>query len=161
MAETAYSVDRARTNIAGSGTAPGPADTAAPPPAYAYTTHPRLADTLRHLPDQTVAVLFFVPFALPYQGEPDSASRRYWDECKRRVVALSRPHRNVRVVDFMRDSPITQDPANYYDAIHYRPHIADRLARHLAQTATQGEVDSQDAALLEAPPEPDTIPFGL
>jgi hypothetical protein len=45
---------------------------------------------------------------------------------------------NVMVVDFMRPSPITTVDDNYWDPLHYRIGVADRIARDLV-AADRGE----------------------
>ena len=60
-----------------------------------------------------------------------------WDECKRRVAALGRSIPNVTVVDFMLPTPITTVDENYWDPLHYRTGIGDRLAVDLV-AATRG-----------------------
>jgi hypothetical protein len=58
---------------------------------------------------------------------------------------------NTLAVDFMLPSPITLADDNYWDALHYRVAIADRIAHDLA-TAEHGEA-SADYRLLSAGPE--------
>jgi hypothetical protein len=55
-----------------------------------------------------------------------------WRECKRRVAALMTRVPNALAVDFMRPSPITNVDDNYWDGMHYRIAVADRIARDLA-----------------------------
>src|ERR1019366_3549227 len=95
-------------------------------------TLPRLSGMLATMPLATGALLFFPPFAQSYQGPPSGSARRYWAECKRRVSALARARPGTAVADFLIDSAFTRDPANYYDGMHYRTTVADRLADSLA-----------------------------
>ena len=48
---------------------------------------------------------------------------------------------NMLVVDFMLPSPITDDDDNYWDALHYRVGIADRIVHDLA-AADRGEASA-------------------
>ena len=48
---------------------------------------------------------------------------------------------NTLVVDFMRPSPITDADDNYWDGLHYRVGVADRIAHDLA-AANRGEVSA-------------------
>ena len=66
---------------------------------------------------------------------------RCWTECKRRVAALARRASEPLAVDFMLPSPITERDDNYWDALHYRIAIADRIARDLA-AADRGEASA-------------------
>jgi hypothetical protein len=132
-ADAHYDAARAHANIAAAGVAPGPNDAAAAPAQFNYTTHQRLATALAAIPSQTRKILFFVPFVLSYQGADGSPTRSYWTECKRRVTDIAHTIQDVVVADFMIDSPITRDDTNYFDELHYRPAIADRLAVDLAR----------------------------
>ena len=78
---------------------------------------------------------------------PGSRGAVLWRECKRRVSALAKRVPNALVVDFMRPSPITSVDENYWDGMHYRLAVADRVARDLA-TANRGAA-SQDYVLLD------------
>ena len=63
---------------------------------------------------------------------------RVWQACKERVAEIATQVPNTVVADFMLPSPITRTDDNYWDALHYRVAIADRLARDLA-VAGRGE----------------------
>jgi len=131
-AETAWNLPRALAHIAEDGIMPGPPDPQAPPASWPTVTLPRLSGMLATMPPATGALLFFPPFAQSYQGPPSGSARRYWAECKRRVSALARARPGTAVADFLIDSAFTRDPANYYDGMHYRTTVADRLAGSLA-----------------------------
>jgi hypothetical protein len=133
--EDQYDLARAHDHIISAGTAPSPPESGAPPSDYLYSTHHRLKHALDIMPESVRKILFFVPFALPYQGAETSLTHAYWAECKRRVARMARSASNSIVVDFMIPSPITREEGNYYDAIHFRPAIADRLAADLALAA--------------------------
>jgi hypothetical protein len=53
---------------------------------------------------------------------------------------------NTLAVDFMLPSPITEADDNYWDALHYRVAIADRIVRDLG-AADRGEA-SEDYRIL-------------
>ena len=143
--------DRARVaaNMARSGvTIPGGAR-AGNPATWRFPTHDWLKAGLDLFSPKTEAILFFVPYShhlLPASG---SAGEQVWAECKRRIAAIARARPNTLAVDFMRPSPITADDDNYWDPLHYRAAIADRLARDLA-AAWQGGA-SPDFHVLAAP----------
>ena len=85
--------------------------------------------------DVTRKVLFFVPYnhvLFPAAGTPGA---QVWNECKRRVALIAAEVPNSLAVDFMRASPITTADDNYWDALHYRIAVADRMARDLARAA--------------------------
>lgn len=129
----------------------GPASPAGPrvgPPAsWRYPALEVLAEDLAELPASTRRVLFFVPYNHVRLWPPDSPTAAVWDECKRRVAALAQRQPNTLVVDFMRPSPITANDDNYWDSLHYRVAIADRLARDLA-AASRREA-SEDYRVLD------------
>lgn len=90
----------------------------------------------------TRKVLFFVPYSravLPKAGE--DRVQAAWDECKRRVAALASEVPNATAIDFMVPSEITGEDTNYWDGLHYRQPIAERVARDLARAAAGGETD--------------------
>jgi len=146
--EDQYNVTRAHEHIIAAGTAPGPLDLNVPEADYVFPTHHRLKRALAMMPEVTHKILFFVPFIVPYQGADGSVTRAYWAECKRRVVSMARAGHNIAVVDFMISSPITREESNYYDAIHYRPAVADRLAADLASVAAGATSQNADFKVL-------------
>jgi hypothetical protein len=72
---------------------------------------------------------------LPPSG---SDGEQVWNACKRRVIDLARTMSNADVVDFLIPGPITSEDDNYWDGMHYRAFIADRLAHDLV-AAVHGE----------------------
>jgi hypothetical protein len=134
-ADQRYDTVRAHEKIVAEGTVPGPADPTAPVERFTYTTYRRLAMALAAIPASARKLLVFVPFVLAYQGPEGSPTHAYWAECKRRISSLARNQPNTIVADFMIPSPITGDETNYFDVVHYRPKIADRMAADLARAS--------------------------
>ena len=123
---------RVAARIAAAGFAAGePGD----PSTFRFTTLWRLRRALAAIPPGTRKLLFFVPYYLDYQQPQGGPTASYWAGCKRRVARMAAADADAEVVDFMIASPITRDEANYYDAIHFRPTVADRIADDLAQAA--------------------------
>jgi hypothetical protein len=116
------------------------------PDGWRYPALELLRNDLAMLPATSRKMLFFVPYNHRLLSPPGSASAMIWDECKRRVALLAREMDNTMVVDFMLPSPITGSDDNYWDPLHYRVAVADRLARDLA-AADRGE-PSADYRLL-------------
>jgi hypothetical protein len=114
-------------------------------PALDYL--PQLLDAL---PGATRKVLFFAPYNHVIQPEA-GAGRALWEECKSRAARIAGSARNAVVADFMIPSPITRDDNNYWDELHYRVGIADRIARDLA-AASRGEA-GEDYVLLQGEAE--------
>ncbi|MBV8525638.1 MAG: hypothetical protein JOY71_26560 [Acetobacteraceae bacterium] len=105
----------------------------------------RLGPALDLLPPETRKIVFFVPFNHVFQPKA-GPGHALWAECKRRVTQIVSTRPNAAAVDFMIPSPITEDDNNYWDAIHYRVGVAERLAHDLG-AASRGE-PSEDYALL-------------
>ena len=106
------------------------------PDAFAgpFPSHALLREALAALPPGTRALLFFAPSHIGQQGVPGSAAALRFAACKAGVVRAV-AGLGVPAADFMRDSPITRDRSNYWDPLHYREPIADRLAADLALAA--------------------------
>jgi hypothetical protein len=116
------------------------------PSTWRYPSLERLDADLSALTETTRKLLFFVPYNQRLMPPADSPSALVWRECKRRVAALTTRVPNTLAVDFMRPSPITNVDDNYWDGMHYRIAVADRIARDLA-AAERGEA-SPDYLLL-------------
>jgi hypothetical protein len=116
------------------------------PATWRYLAIDRLLADLSVFPDGTRKILFFVPYDQKVMPPPDSPGALAWRECKQRVAAVAARVPNTIAVDFMRQSPITGVDDNYWDGMHYRIGIADRIARDLA-AADRGEA-SPDYVLL-------------
>jgi hypothetical protein len=147
-----YDPARARKHFA----AEGAPDTLGPPqgdPASLnFPTMPLLHATLTRLPAETQKIVFFSPYLLQKQGAPGSRAHALWAECKRRVVNVARGFANATVVDFLVPSAITRNPMNYWDPVHYRVGVAERLAHDLSDAAHHATVPAEDGAVLW--PEP-------
>jgi hypothetical protein len=109
-----------------------------PPGTWRFPTLEILRDDLALLPASTRKVLFFPPYNHRMLPAPDTEGEVVLNECKRRVVDLARPLAHAVVVDFLLPSPITASDDNYWDGLHYRTFIADRLALDLT-AAVKGE----------------------
>jgi hypothetical protein len=127
-------------------------DRSGPPAAWRYPTLEVLRDDLARLPADTRKILFFVPYNHRMLTPPDSDGAVVWNECKRRAAALARILPQTDVVDFLLPSPITGVDDNYWDGMHYRVSVADRLAQDLT-AAIRGE-PSEDYRLLSGPTNP-------
>ena len=120
-----------------------------PPASWRYPALETLRADLAAFRPSTRKVLFFVPYNHTLFPPPGSEGAAVWSECKRRVAAIAAATPNTVVADFMRPSPITDNDRNYWDPLHYRVGVADRLVRDLA-AAARGE-GTADGPLL-APP---------
>jgi hypothetical protein len=75
--------------------------------------------------------------AQPAQGSIGAAMEA---ECKARMAEQARRH-NVALVDFRILSPITTEDTNYWDPLHYRVGIAERIVDGLARALDTGADD--------------------
>jgi hypothetical protein len=114
---------------------PGARDGA--PAEWRFPAIERLNKAIAPFSDSTRKILYFVPYSREIMPAPDSAGDVVWQECKRRVVALAEHTPNTLVLDFMASTPITDAANNYWDGLHYRHEVADRVVRDLA-AADQG-----------------------
>jgi len=65
-------------------------------------------------------------------------------ECKARIAAIGRAHA-AKVIDWRIASPITTNDANYWDGLHYRLAVAQRVAHELVGSALTG-IESTDGS---------------
>jgi hypothetical protein len=71
-------------------------------------------------------VVTFMPVHIRAQPIPGSLAAAKEAECKRRIIDVARRY-NAPVVDFRIWSDITSTDSNYWDPLHYRVPIADRI----------------------------------
>ena len=95
-------------------------------------TMPLLAEALAALPASTRKILFFTPGHISLQGTPGSDYAAMLDACRTQVNDVAAGVANTSVLDFAIPSPITDDIGNFWDPVHYRQPIADRIAADLA-----------------------------
>jgi hypothetical protein len=84
-------------------------------------------------------VFVYAPAHIAAQPQPGSAKAARVDECKARISAVAQRH-NVPFVDFNIRSEITANDANWWDRLHYRLPIADRVVANI-ERALQTEKD--------------------
>ena len=96
-----------------------------------------LDSMLAALPASTIKVLAYMPVHIAAQPIPGSRGAAREAECKDRIATIAR-RRGAAVVDWRIASPITREDANYWDPLHYRLPIAERIARELADAVRQG-----------------------
>jgi hypothetical protein len=140
-----YDLARARSHTALQGVPPPPsgkgplsdADRAAlRMPALEW-----LEDVLAAVPD-TRKILIFPPVHVSVQPAAGSPAADEEAECKRRIAEIAR-RTGSTLIDFRLRSAVTMEDANYWDPLHYRIGIADRLATTL-RDATRGAPEPAD-----------------
>jgi hypothetical protein len=92
---------------------------------------------LRELPASSRKVLAFMPVHIAVQAWPGTPHAAVESECKARIAAIGRTH-GATVIDWRIASPITTNDSNYWDGLHYRLPIAQRIARELIDAVLRG-----------------------
>jgi hypothetical protein len=133
-----YDAARAAVHLRDEGPRVPGGDRAGAPATWRFPALEVLGRNFSALSPVTRKLLFFVPYNYRLLSAPGSDGAAVWDECKRRVANLAQIVPNVMVVDFMRPSPITTVDDNYWDPLHYRIGVADRIVRDLV-AADRGE----------------------
>ena len=132
--ESAYDPARVAAAFARWGVPPVIPATDAP---HVLPTLPMLADALRALPPGTRKIVFFTPSHVSFQGVPGSDYAAMLAACKQQVRQIAAGVANTAVVDFLVPSPITSERSSYWDPVHYRVPIADRVMADLAAAVAQ------------------------
>jgi hypothetical protein len=96
-----------------------------------------LDETLSRVPRGTAVTLATMPIHVAVQPRPGSRDAAVDRECKARIAALARKH-DATVVDFRLPSPVTSEDSNYWDPLHYRVGIADRIMTALREARQTG-----------------------
>lgn len=120
------------------GIAEAKADPAIDPATFNFPALPLLQEMLTGLPAATQKILFVAPYHFARQSVPGSQSAVEWDECKKRIGAITAKIPNAVAVDFLIESPFTTTDTNYWDPIHYSVAASDILMTDLWKAA-QGE----------------------
>jgi hypothetical protein len=142
--EAAYDPQRVAAAFARWGVPPDLPQSAAP---YVLPALPMLGQAMRALPAATRKLVFFAPAEVAHQGVPGSDFAATMGACKVQVTAMLAGVPNAAVVDFLLPSPITSSVSNYWDPVHYRVPIADRIMADLAE-ASAGRGNADDRILL-------------
>ncbi len=160
--ENAYDKVKVRTKLWGKD---GPHQIEAVTPAYAPTEAERaswqfpalpwLEDILTKFPGRVV--LAFMPAHVSAQPVPGSTKAARAEECKMRIAEMAKRH-DAAFVDFNIKSEITSKDDNYWDRLHYREPIADRIVADLAEALTTGKDDPNGDWQVLVPPSRASAP---
>ena len=139
--ESAYDLERARRNIwhgqhrARVATDPQPESSVS---SFSFPALRWLDEVFARMPNAR-KILAYMPVhvaALPRSG---SAEEKAETECKRRIAAIA-VERHAAVIDWRIPSRLTENDANYWDGLHYRLPVAERVARETADAVLTGTV---------------------
>ncbi len=78
-------------------------------------------------------VLFWTPRYISIIPQPDTPAAEADNACKQQTVVLIEQYANVRLVNWAVDRPENRNPANFYEANHYRDTLALRIAHEIAE----------------------------
>lgn len=145
--EAHYDLARARTHLEGSG---GPRVAAQAPAslspeearALRFPALPWLDALLARVPRGTAVTLAFMPIHVNAQPAPGSAEAARDAACKARIAGIGQRH-GAAVVDFRFPSPVTTEDSNYWDPLHYRVGLAERIERALGEARATGRDDPE------------------
>lgn len=99
-----------------------------------------LDELLVLLPPQTRRLLVYMPLHIAQQPTPGSRNAAEIEACKARIDVIA-SRRKARVVDFAIHSPVTREDSNYWDPLHYRLPIADRIIDGMKRAMASGADD--------------------
>ena len=97
------------------------------------------------LNDEVIKLIVFVPY---YYKLMYSAHEKF-NECKNKLIKFSRQYKNTYVVDFMFDSDIINNDSNYWDVLHYRVHVAEKVAELMHNAFTNMDDVSNEVRYLK------------
>ncbi|WP_291547034.1 hypothetical protein [Bosea sp. (in: a-proteobacteria)] len=153
--EASYDLSRARSHIY-QGSGGKPEDLSPLPPApvplsesagWRFPALDWLADSLAAYPPATRIMIVLPPSHVAAFPRTNSAGWQRYAACKSRVAAIARA-RGAALVDYAHPSPLTSDDTHYWDALHFRLPVAQRLEQELAAIATGGAPFDDGAARL-------------
>jgi hypothetical protein len=118
-----------------------------------------LEDFLARVPASSAMTLATMPIHMASQPPAGTREAAVDAECKARVTALGRSH-GAAVVDFRVPSTVTTEDSNYWDPLHYRVGIADRIVVALADAYGAREATDGFYRLLAPPARQRQPPSG-
>ena len=86
---------------------------------------------------RTRVILAAMPVHVAAQPVPGSEAAAIEQVCLDRLAAIARRH-GALMVDWRYPSPLTREDSNYWDPLHYRLPVAERLVEDLRQAAAGG-----------------------
>src|SRR5262249_26303033 len=141
----------------GGGGGPPPPPARPPPPlsenereALSFPALPWLDRTLAKLSTQTSKILADMPVHVAAQPWPGTRAAAIEAECKARIAAVARRHA-AQLIDWRIGSPLTTNDENYWDPLHYRLPIGERIASELIAAALEGRPSADGSYRIVVP----------
>src|SRR5262249_48688361 len=138
--ESQYDLARAQHYLWGDGAPRTPPDLPPPPlseqdrKALSFPALAWLDSTLAKLPPQTQRILPDMPVHVAAQPWPGTRAAAVDAECKARIAWLAQKH-SAKLIDWRIVSPLTTSDESYWDPLHYRLPIGERIASELIAAA--------------------------
>ena len=155
--DATYDVERARTHISRAAQRMGPieavpAGSAVIVPEASFPALSWLDETLTQAASgRARVILALMPVHVSVQPRPVSLEAARESACKARIADIA-TSRSALVVDFRRASTVTREDANYWDPLHTRVGVADRVVEALRRAVTTGRDDEDGFYRLLASP---------
>jgi hypothetical protein len=108
--------------------------------ALVFPAIPWLDGLLQDLPATTRRLLVYMPLHIAAQPAPGSLLAAQVDICKARIDAVAMRN-NAKVIDFAIYSSLTRDDSNYWDPLHYRLPITERIISGMKRALETGGSD--------------------
>ena len=102
-----------------------------------------LDDVLAMTPSGTRNIIALMPGHITTQAASGTIQEARISECKTRIAAISARH-DAHYVDFWIYSPITTKDENYWDPLHYRVPIAERIVAGIQAAVSNPSAASED-----------------
>ena len=112
--------------------------------ALNFPALPWLDAILAKLPSSTRKVLAYMPVHVASQPVPGTKDAVVEAECKSRIATIARA-RGAMVIDWRFASPLTREDSNYWDSLHYRLPVANRITHDLAAAVLERR-EAQDGS---------------
>ena len=103
-----------------------------------------LADRFRLLPAPTLKILYLPPISDEQLGANGSLDAAKWASCRMAATRVAEATPNTVLVDFAYPNSITSTRSSFWDPVHYRAPVAERVMRALAHAALTGEPAAGD-----------------
>ena len=109
-----------------------------------------LDDLLAQFPASTRKILAFMPVHVAAQPAPGSRAASIESECKLRISKIA-SSRGALLIDWRYPSGLTRNDINYWDSLHYRLPIAERITRDLIAASIEGRLSGDDTYRILSP----------
>lgn len=149
--DATYDLARARIGPPRVGQAPPPRLSPEEERALRFPALPWLDALLARVPREAAITLAFMPIHVSAQPTPGSAEAARDAACKARIAEIGR-RRGAAVIDFRYPSPVTTEDSNYWDPLHYRIGIAERVGKALRNARVSGRDDPEGFYRVLVPP---------